>query len=174
MYAMMRGEFMKTRVILLSSIFFLIILSLPAWAQVYKWQDEKGVTHFSDSSPQGKGSVKMKVQETAREAERTPERTANLPEPAHRQLQGMRSNQDIEAVMYMTEWCGYCRKAREYLHSLGVKLTEYDIEKDKGKREDFHKRGGKGVPLINVEGIIIKGYNPEAIKNAVEKKKNNP
>jgi len=71
----------------------------------------------------------------------------------------------------MTDWCGYCRKAREYLHSLGVNLIEYDIEKDKGKREEMHKRGGKGVPLIDVEGILIKGYSPDLIKGAIEKKK---
>jgi glutaredoxin len=164
-----RGAFMKIRVIFISSILFLFIFSLPAWAQMYKWQDEKGVTHFSDSPPQGKGAVKMKVRET----EGTSEKAADLSQPANRQLQGTRSNQDIKVVMYMTDWCGYCRKAREYLHSLGVNLIEYNIEKDAEKREEMRKLGGRGVPLIDVEGILIKGYSKELIKNAVEKRKNN-
>lgn len=31
-------------------------LSLPAAAQVYKWVDEKGVTHYGERPPQGKSS----------------------------------------------------------------------------------------------------------------------
>ena len=111
----------------------------------------------------------MKVRET----EGTSEKAADLSQPANRQLQGTRSNQDIKVVMYMTDWCGYCRKAREYLHSLGVNLIEYNIEKDAEKREEMRKLGGRGVPLIDVEGILIKGYSKELIKNAVEKRKNN-
>jgi glutaredoxin-like YruB-family protein len=164
-----RGAFMKIRVIFISSILLLFIFSLPAGAQVYKWQDEKGVTHFSDSPPQGKGALKMKV----RESEGTSEKAVDLRQPTNRQSQGTRSNQDIKVVMYMTTWCGYCNKAREYLRSLGVNVTEYDIEKNAEKREEMRKLGGRGVPVINVEGIIIKGYSQEMIKNAVEKRKNN-
>ena len=160
---------MKIRVISVIGILCLFIFSLPAWPQIYKWQDEKGVTHFSDSPPQGKGSKEMKVRET----EGTSEGAVDPRKPANRQLKETRPNRDIKVVMYMTDWCGYCRKAREYLHSLGVNLTEYDIEKDKEKREYMRKLGGKGVPLIDVEGIIIKGYSPNLIKDAVEKRKNN-
>ena len=31
--------------------------------------------------------------------------------------------------------------------------------------------GATGVPLIDVEGILIRGYNPEAIRAAIEKRK---
>jgi mycoredoxin len=66
-----------------------------------------------------------------------------------------------------------CRKAREYLQSLGVDLVEYDIEKNPSmQKETLSKSGGsKGVPLIDVKGIIIRGYSPSAIKDAVEKRR---
>jgi glutaredoxin len=163
------GALMKTRGILITGVLCFFIFSLPGWAQVYKWQDERGVTHFSDSPPQGKESVKMEV----REKEETTERAVDLRQPTDRQVQGTRANRDIQVIMYMTDWCGYCRKAREYLHSLGVNLIEYNIEKDNGKREEMRKLGGKGVPLIDVQGILIKGYSPELIREAIEKKKNN-
>lgn len=35
-------------------LIFLITLSLPAFAQVYKWTDESGVTHFGSQPPPGK------------------------------------------------------------------------------------------------------------------------
>ena len=75
--------------------------------------------------------------------------------------------------MYMTDWCPYCRKAREYLNSLGVSLVEYNVEKGRDKAEEGKRKrgGGGGVPVIDVEGIIIKGYSPELIKEAVEKRR---
>jgi len=76
--------------------------------------------------------------------------------------------------MYMTDWCPYCRKAREYLNSLGVKVTEYNIEREPARNEERARKagGGSGVPVIDVEGIIIKGYSREMIKDALEKRSN--
>jgi len=160
---------MKIRVIFVIGLFLLFIFSVPAWAQMYKWQDEKGVTHFSDSPPQGKGAVKVKIMET----EETSDRAEGQTKTTYRRVKGTRSYQDIKVVMYVTDWCGYCRKAREYLRSLGVNLVEYDVEKDAAKREEMRKLGGRAVPLIDVEGILIKGYSQQRIKDAVEKRKNN-
>ena len=89
------------------------------------------------------------------------------------QKQGLKKNSDIRVVMYMTEWCPYCRKAGKYIRSLGVNLIEYDIEKNKSREKEMKAlNGGSGmVPLIYVEGIIIRGYVPEEIKAAVEKRK---
>jgi hypothetical protein len=40
------------------------------------------------------------------------------------------------------------------------------------EKEMLGKSGGtRGVPLIDVEGIIIHGYNPRAIKDAVERRR---
>jgi glutaredoxin len=52
-------------------------------------------------------------------------------------------------------------------------LIEYNIEQDKSKREEMlGKSGGsRGVPLIDIEGIIIKGYNPDALKSAIERRR---
>ena len=74
--------------------------------------------------------------------------------------------------MYMTSWCPYCEKARKYINSLGVRLTEYDIDKDKRKNDEMlGKSGHRGVPVIDVEGIVIKGFTPDGIKQAVETKR---
>ncbi len=86
---------------------------------------------------------------------------------------GLRKNSDIQVVMYMTEWCPYCKKAGKYIKSLGVHLTEYNIEKDQSRKNEMKSlSGGSGmVPLIYIEGVIIRGYVPEEIKAAVEKMK---
>jgi glutaredoxin len=76
--------------------------------------------------------------------------------------------------MYMTSWCPYCDKARTYLRSLDVNLVEYNIERDKKKREEMLVKSGgsRGVPLIDVEGIIIRGFNQDALKAAIERRRN--
>ncbi len=54
-----------------------------------------------------------------------------------------------------------------------VNLVEYDIEKDKSKRDEMlGKSGGsRGVPLIDIEGIIVRGFGQNAIKDGIEKKR---
>jgi glutaredoxin len=88
-------------------------------------------------------------------------------------LRAERQNSDIKAVMYMTSWCPYCNKARTYLTDLGVNLTEYDVEKDDARRAEMKKLSGGStmVPLVDIEGIIIRGYVPDEMKDAVEKRK---
>ena len=73
--------------------------------------------------------------------------------------------------MYMTDWCGYCKKAREYIRSLGADLVEYNIDKDKSKRDEMRQKtgGGSGVPVIDIEGTIIRGYNQGAIKASLDR-----
>jgi mycoredoxin len=78
---------------------------------------------------------------------------------------------NVNVGLYMTEWWGYCRQAREFMRSLGVDFKEYDIEKDRSKRDEMRRKtgGSSGVPVIDVEGTIIRGYDPEEIKAALDK-----
>ena len=54
-----------------------------------------------------------------------------------------------------------------------MNLVEYNIEKDKAKREEMLQKSGgsRGVPLIDIEGIIIRGYGENAMKDAIEKRR---
>lgn len=55
------------------------------------------------------------------------------------------------------------------MRSLGVDLVEYNIDKDSGKRDEMRKKsGGTGVPVIDVEGTIIRGFNANAIRAALD------
>ncbi len=52
-------------------------------------------------------------------------------------------------------------------------MIEYDIEKDEAKKAEMKKlTGGSAmVPVIDVEGIVIRGYSADEIRSAIEKKK---
>jgi glutaredoxin len=91
-----------------------------------------------------------------------------------REKKEIRPVRDIKVVMYMTSWCPYCKKARDYINSQGASLIEYDIERERSAADEMVKKtgGSHGVPVVDVEGIIIKGYSPEAISNAIKQKQN--
>lgn len=62
-------------------------------------------------------------------------------------------------ILYATEWCGYCKKTRAYLAENQIAYTEYDIEKTEIGRENHAALGGGGIPVLDVKGTIIRGYN---------------
>jgi glutaredoxin len=140
--------------------------------EIYQWKDKDGAIVFSDTPPPPGVDVETReFKENVKERLKTKE---HLTKPKSGSIQGKRPYRDIRVVMYMTSWCPYCAEARNFLRSLDVNLVEYDIERDKSKREEMlSKSGGStGVPFIDVEGMLIRGYNPDAIRSAIERRRN--
>lgn len=65
--------------------------------------------------------------------------------------------------VYMTTWCGYCKKTLSYLDGKGVPYAAYDIESDSAAKERYQALGGQGVPLVVIDGKKISGYSPQAM-----------
>jgi glutaredoxin len=167
-----KDYFPKLLMIILLQFFFSSVSSAAIAAEVYKWKDKNGNVFFSDVPPaSGDAEVISLKDERAPNAITTPK--GNSPKPKSVITEEKRPYSSIRVVMYKTSWCGYCRKAREYLESLRVNLVEYDVEKDRSMGEEMLRKSGgaRGVPLIDVEGIILHGYSPSAIKDAVEKRR---
>ncbi len=83
---------------------------------------------------------------------------------------------DQDVIIYRTVWCGYCKKAAEYLRLKGVPFEEKDLERDPGAREDMLARAKKagvpesrlqGVPILSVRGKIINGFDRAGIDRAL-------
>ncbi|RAU46909.1 MULTISPECIES: glutaredoxin family protein [unclassified Pseudomonas] len=68
---------------------------------------------------------------------------------------------NARVTLYATDWCGYCKQTRRFLDSKGIPYTEYDIEKSKEGRKAYEALGGRGIPLIDVNGTLIRGFSPE-------------
>jgi len=69
-----------------------------------------------------------------------------------------------EVILYATDWCGYCRMAREFFSANGIRYTERDIEKSSLALSEHKKLGGRGVPLIVVGDELVGGYNEPALQ----------
>jgi len=74
-----------------------------------------------------------------------------------------------KVILYATSWCGYCEKARELLNENNIEFHEYDVEKSEEGREQFKRLGGKGVPVILIDGEVLKGFNPSRILELAKK-----
>jgi glutaredoxin-like YruB-family protein len=150
---------------------FLFLYPALSSAEVYKWIDDKGNIVFSDSPPAGVDAREIKVKDN----NRTEMQQAREERPKAKKKDDnsrLRDLRDISIILYMTDWCPYCRKAKDYLASSGLTFTEYNIDKDRKKGEEMkQKSGSKAVPVIDVEGIIIRGYAPEAIQSAITRKR---
>ncbi|MFL1513915.1 NrdH-redoxin [Pseudomonas prosekii] len=71
-------------------------------------------------------------------------------------------------VLYATDWCGYCKLTRRFLDSKGIPYQEFDIEKNPEARKAYEALGGRGIPLIDVNGTLIRGYDPDQILAALK------
>ena len=90
------------------------------------------------------------------------------PRPAVRPSE--RAHRTVNVTIYVTSWCGYCRKAREFLaRQPNVTVVAHDIEANRTRNtEMLSKTGGRsGVPVIDVEGMILHGYSAEALAEAI-------
>ncbi|MGO9093448.1 MAG: glutaredoxin domain-containing protein [bacterium] len=163
---------MRRIIPILLLLIFLSPVSSTVSGEIYTWKDKNGNVIFSDTPPPP--GVNAEVKEFKEDAAERPKAKESPQRPKKEALKEKRPYGDIQVIMYMTSWCPYCAKARNYLHSLDVHLIEYNIERDKNRKgEMLSKSGGStGVPLIDVEGTIIRGYNPDALKAAVERRRN--
>ena len=167
---------MKNQFRRIIAVLFLVTFLSPASSavsgEIYKWKDKDGNLVFSDTPPPP--GINAEIKEFKEDTTERPKTKEYPQRPPNESVREKRLYRDIHVVMYMTSWCPYCVKARNYLLSLNVNLVEYNIERDKNKRDEMlSKSGGStGVPLIDIEGIIIRGYNPDALKGAVEKRRN--
>ena len=71
--------------------------------------------------------------------------------------------------IYTTTTCPYCKMAKEFFKKNSVKYAEINVETDqKAAEEMIHKSGQMGVPVIDVNGKIIVGFDKPAIERALK------
>jgi len=74
-------------------------------------------------------------------------------------------------TIYSTTTCHYCKLAKEFFKQNNVKYKEVNVEDDdKLKTEMIEKSGQMGVPVIDIDGKIIVGFDRGAIKKALDLK----
>jgi glutaredoxin-like YruB-family protein len=164
---------------LLAFIILLLTVSL-AGAEMYQWIDDKGVVTFKDTPPPL--SKKRKKVKTYSDGDFDPA-PVSQPAPKPRAVKStvaaaiphsaapkkVRFTGTVE--LYVTDWCGYCKKAKKYLTEKGIPFVAYDIEKDSAANERHKALGGNGVPLIIIGANKVSGFSQEAVEYYLENSK---
>lgn len=83
------------------------------------------------------------------------------PEVAH-------SYSQARVVIYSTQWCAYCKQTRRFLDSKGIAFQEYDIETSGEGHKAYEALGGRGIPMIDVNGTLIRDFAPQEILAALK------
>ncbi len=67
-------------------------------------------------------------------------------------------------IVFSTPTCTYCNQAKRYFREKGVRFTDVDVSKDAAAARDMVRRSGQqGVPVIDIGGRIVVGFNKPEI-----------
>lgn len=127
----------------------LMLCAIDGYTEIYKWIDEKGKVHFSDKKPRDLESEEIKLR-------------INTYESVSYDTSIFNTGKKV--VMYSTDWCAYCKKAKKYFVSKGIPFTEYDIEKNSEARKQYKQMGATGVPVILVGNKRMNGFSEEGFE----------
>jgi len=78
--------------------------------------------------------------------------------------------QDIEpqVIVYSTNTCPYCTLAKDYLASKGVRFVDHNVSNDRQMAMEMIKKSGQmGVPVLDIKGKIIVGFDRPRIDAAL-------
>jgi glutaredoxin len=76
-------------------------------------------------------------------------------------------------TVYGASWCGACQKTRAYLKQKGVAFADKDIDADSSAAREMRvklsKAGieGRGIPVIDIGGAVMVGFDARAIDRAL-------
>jgi glutaredoxin-like YruB-family protein len=80
-------------------------------------------------------------------------------------------NKDNKVIIYSATWCAFCHAVKDYLDKKGVKYTDKDVEKDPAAgMEAVDKSGQRGIPVVDIDGTIILGFDRPTIDHALKAK----
>jgi glutaredoxin len=75
-----------------------------------------------------------------------------------------------KAILYTGTLCPICELMEQYLAERGVEYTKINVDKDPEGKKAFLKLGYHNLPVLDIEGATILGYDTEAIENVLKER----
>jgi glutaredoxin-like YruB-family protein len=71
----------------------------------------------------------------------------------------------MKVTVYSTPTCPYCKRVKDFLEENSIEFTDVDVAGDKEKaKEMIEKSGQMGVPVIDIDGEMIIGFDKDGLK----------
>ena len=73
-----------------------------------------------------------------------------------------------KVIVYSTPSCPYCVMAKDFLKENKVAFEDVNVAADRARAQEMiDKSGQMGVPVLDIGGVIIVGFNRDAIRHAL-------
>jgi len=74
----------------------------------------------------------------------------------------------MSIAVYTTPSCSYCRLVKDWLRKRNVHFDEYNVAADPRKADELVRKSGQmGVPVTDINGRIVIGFNQAALEQAL-------
>lgn len=138
--------------------FVLCTFALGAGAQVYRWTDEQGRVHITDTPP----PASAKDVKRSEGGGGTPAPSAATKESGQEPFSLQQARAKYPVTLYTVPNCEGCNHARRLLNSRGIPFKEISLT-DAGQMDEFKQTvGGNTVPAIIVGSTVQKGFEEGA------------
>lgn len=75
----------------------------------------------------------------------------------------------VKVKVYSTQTCPWCHKVKDFLKENKIEFEDIDVaENQEAAKEMTEKSGQMGVPVIDIDGEMIVGFDQEKIKLALK------
>ncbi len=75
---------------------------------------------------------------------------------------------DKNVKVYSTPTCPYCIRVKQFLKESAVNFKDIDVSSDQDAAQEMIKRSGQmGVPVVDIDGELIVGFDKEKIKKVL-------
>jgi glutaredoxin 3 len=72
-------------------------------------------------------------------------------------------------IIYSTPTCHFCEMSKDFFKENAITYREFNVASDIEKRNEMmDKSGGLAVPVIDIDGEIIIGFDKEKLEKALE------
>ena len=74
-----------------------------------------------------------------------------------------------QITIYSTPTCHFCHAAKDFFTAHNVAFTEHNVASDLAKRQEMIQKSGQmNVPVIDIDGKIIVGYDELAFRKLLK------
>lgn len=68
-------------------------------------------------------------------------------------------------IVYSTPDCPWCTRVKQFLKENSILFLDWDVSVDKLAADEMIKKSGQmGVPVLDIDGQIVVGFDKERIK----------
>ena len=72
-------------------------------------------------------------------------------------------------IIYSTPSCPYCVYTKEYMKDKGVMFKDVDVSRDHASAQEMIMKSGQmGVPVIDIDGAILVGFQPDEFEKLLK------